>query len=437
MENLNKKQWYRDEIARITSRSSKLINNIKCTIMILCGIPFLFKIPFGTYQLQDFAVNLILAGLILLSYITSVMVERHPDFRFASEIINVVLGVSSLPLCQYFMYIFRNAHPENLFFTWASLVSVVILALIAMRYSVALTSFAVALTIAEYAVLYFSVSAVIPPELKLRIVDLQTSGILQRLLYLGLASVLIILFTLYVCRAMQRISGAAIELNSMKNTFGQYVSHDILDYVLKHSINSPAAEYYGVVLFSDIRNFTSLMENHTSKETVARLNEYFAQMASIIESNGGYINKFIGDAILAVFGDINQNKENAKMSEREKKRSYSQTALKAAKEMSVALKEINKKWHEIGETELHIGIGLHAGNIIMGNVGSKNRMEFTCLGRTVSEAMDVEDLTKHYGHEIIATRTVVGNEDDEMYFLTDDPKVFPQPLYYVDTEVIK
>lgn len=433
MDNLDKKQWYSDEIARITSMSSKLINNIKCTILILCSIPFLFKIPLGIYRVQDFAVNLILASLIVLSWITSKVVERKPDFRLASEIINVILGVTSLPMCQYFIYIFGNDHPENLFFTWMSLISVVILSLIAMRYSVALISFAVALTIAEYAFLYFSVAAVIPQELKLRIIDLQTSGILQRLLYLSIESVLIILFTFYVCRAMQRISVAAVELNSMKDTFGQYVSHDILDYVLEHSIDSPATEYYGVVLFSDIRNFTSLMENHTSKETVARLNEYFANMASIIEKNGGYINKFIGDAILAVFGDINQRKEDVKKSEREKRRIYSQAALRAAKEMSAALKEINKKC----ETKLSIGIGLHAGNIIMGNIGSKNRMEFTCLGRTVSDAMDVEDLTKHYGHEIIATQTVVGNEDDNMYFLTDDPKVFSQPLYYVDSEVNK
>lgn len=435
MKNLDQKQWYRDEIARITNKSSKLINNIKCSILILCSILFLFKIPYGTYRFEDFIVNLILAGIILLSYITNIIVEHKPDFHFASEIINMILGVSSLPLCQYFMYIFRNDHPENLFFTWARVISIVILALIAMRYSVALTSFAVALTIAEYTVLYFSVAAIIPPELKLRIIDLQTSGILQWLLYLSMASALIILFTLYVCHAMQRISRAAIEFNSMKESFGQYVSHDILDYVLEHSINSPAAEYYGVVLFSDIRNFTTLMENHTSKETVAKLNEYFAQMASIIEKNGGYINKFIGDAILAVFGDINQNEENLKKSEHEKKRIYSQAALKAAKEMSAALKEINKKWREKGKTELNIGIGLHAGNIIMGNVGSKNRMEFTCLGKTISETMDVEDLTKYYKHEIIATREIARNEDSKMYFLTDDPKVFPQPLYYVNTEL--
>lgn len=435
MKNLNGKQWFRDEIARITSKSSKLINNIKCTILILCSIAFLLKIPYGMYRFEDFVVNLILAGIILLSYITNMIVEYKPDFHLASEIINIIFSVSSLPLCQYFMYIFRNDHPENLFFTWARVLSIIILVLIAMRYSIALTSFAVALTIAEYAVLYFSVASVIPSELKLRIIDLQTSGILQWFLYLSIASALIILFTLYVCRAMQRISRATVELNSMKESFGQYVSHDILDYVLKHSINSPATEYYGVVLFSDIRNFTTLMENHTSKETVAKLNEYFAQMAFIIEKNGGYINKFIGDAILAVFTDISLDEENLKKSEHEKKRIYSQAALKTAKEMSGVLKEINKKWREKDETELHIGIGLHAGNIIMGNVGSKNRMEFSCLGRTVSEAMDVEDLTKHYNHEIIATRAIVKNENSKMHFLTDDPNVFPQPLYYVNTEI--
>ena len=435
MENLDRKQWFQDEIAKITSKSSSFINKVKCIIILLCGIPFLFKIPLGTYRLGDLIVNLILLFLLVSSYILASIVEKNIKFREISEILNMIFGISGIVLCQYFMYIFQCSNPENLFFSCASLASIVVLALISMRYSTKLTISAAVLMIAEYAILYFWVAtAIISPELKEQFIDLQTAGILQRLLYLSMASILIILFTQYVYRAMYRISDAAIELNSMKETFGQYVSHDILDYVLEHSKKSSATERYGVVLFSDIRNFTTLMENHTSKETVAKLNEYFAQMASIIEKNGGYINKFIGDAILAVFGDLNLNEES-KMSERQKRTYYSQQALKAAKEMSIALKEINKNWRENKEREFHIGIGLHAGNIIMGNVGSENRMEFACLGRTVIEAMDVEDLTKKFGYEIMVSKTVVGNKDDKLVFVTDDSKIFPQPLYYVDTEV--
>lgn len=435
MENLDRKQWFQDEIAKITSKSSSFINRVKCIIILLCGIPFLFKIPLGTYRLGDLIVNLILLFLLTSSYILASIVEKNIKFREISEILNMIFGISGIVLCQYFMYIFQCSNPENLFFSWVSLASIVVLALISMRYSTKLTISAAVLMVAEYAILYFWVAiAIISPELKEQFIDLQTAGILQRLLYLSMASILIILFTRYVYRAMYRISDAAIELNSMKETFGQYVSHDILDYVLEHSKKSSATERYGVVLFSDIRNFTTLMENHTSKETVAKLNEYFAQMASIIEKNGGYINKFIGDAILAVFGDLNLNEES-KMSERQKRTYYSQQALKAAKEMSIALKEINKNWRENKEREFHIGIGLHAGNIIMGNVGSENRMEFACLGRTVIEAMDVEDLTKKFGYEIMVSKTVVGNKDDKLVFVTDDSKIFPQPLYYVDTEV--
>ena len=435
MENLDRKQWFQDEIAKITSKSSSFINKVKCIIILLCGIPFLFKIPLGTYRLGDLIVNLILLFFLTSSYILASIVEKNIKFREISEILNMIFGISGIVLCQYFMYIFQCSNPENLFFSWVSLASIVVLALISMRYSTKLTISAAVLMVAEYAILYFWVAiAIISPELKEQFIDLQTAGILQRLLYLSMASILIILFTQYVYRAMYRISDAAIELNSMKETFGQYVSHDILDYVLEHSKKSSATERYGVVLFSDIRNFTTLMENHTSKETVAKLNEYFAQMASIIEKNGGYINKFIGDAILAVFGDLNLNEES-KMSERQKRTYYSQQALKAAKEMSIALKEINKNWRENKEREFHIGIGLHAGNIIMGNVGSENRMEFACLGRTVIEAMDVEDLTKKFGYEIMVSKTVVGNKDDKLVFVTDDSKIFPQPLYYVDTEV--
>ena len=219
MENLDRKQWFQDEIAKITSKSSSFINRVKCIIILLCGIPFLFKIPLGTYRLGDLIVNLILLFLLTSSYILASIVEKNIRFREISEILNMIFGISGIVLCQYFMYIFQCSNPENLFFSWVNLASIVVLALISMRYSTKLTISAAVLMIAEYAILYFWVAtAIISPELKEQFIDLQTAGILQRLLYLSMASILIILFTQYVYRAMYRISDAAIELNSMKET---------------------------------------------------------------------------------------------------------------------------------------------------------------------------------------------------------------------------
>ena len=433
MEQLDRKQWFQNEIARITSKSSNFINKIKSVIIILCVTPFFFKIPLGTFTIADMAVIQILGFLLIFSYIMAGIVERNIKFREISEILNAFLGSSGILACQYFMYVFQNEHPENLFFSWVVLISIVICVLISMRYSTALTTAIVVITIVQYAILYFYTLNVIPAETKEIFPDINVATILQRLVYLALAGGLIILFTRYVNHAMYRISDAAIELNSMKDTFGQYVSQDILEYVLEHSKKSTVSERYGVVLFSDIRNFTTLMEANTSKETVAKLNEYFAQMASIIERNGGYINKFIGDAILAVFSDINLNEES-NLSKQEARRIYSQRALKAAKEMSAALKKMNKKWQKGNEQEISIGIGLHAGNIILGNVGSENRMEFACLGKTIIDTMDVEDLTKKYGQEIIVSRAITANKDYKLTLLTDDPKIFKQPLYYVEME---
>ena len=433
MEELDRKQWFQNEIARITSKSSNFINKIKSVIIILCVTPFFFKIPLGTFTIADMAVIQILGFLLIFSYIMAGIVERNIKFREISEILNAFLGSSGILACQYFMYVFQNEHPENLFFSWVVLISIVICVLISMRYSTALTTAIVVITIVQYAILYFYTLNVIPAETKEIFPDINVATILQRLVYLALAGGLIILFTRYVNHAMYRISDAAIELNSMKDTFGQYVSQDILEYVLEHCKKSTVSERYGVVLFSDIRNFTTLMEANTSKETVAKLNEYFAQMASIIERNGGYINKFIGDAILAVFSDINLNEES-NLSKQEARRIYSQRALKAAKEMSAALKKMNKKWQKGNEQEISIGIGLHAGNIILGNVGSENRMEFACLGKTIIDTMDVEDLTKKYGQEIIVSRAITANKDYKLTLLTDDPKIFKQPLYYVEME---
>ena len=252
MEELDRKQWFQNEIARITSKSSNFINKIKSVIIILCVTPFFFKIPLGTFTIADMAVIQILGFLLIFSYIMAGIVERNIKFREISEILNAFLGSSGILACQYFMYVFQNEHPENLFFSWVVLISIVICVLISMRYSTALTTAIVVITIVQYAILYFYTLNVIPAETKEIFPDINVATILQRLVYLALAGGLIILFTRYVNHAMYRISDAAIELNSMKDTFGQYVSQDILEYVLEHSKKSTVSERYGVVLFSDI-----------------------------------------------------------------------------------------------------------------------------------------------------------------------------------------
>ena len=205
---LDRKQWFKDEIARITSKSSNFINTVKCTIILLCGIPFLFKIPMGTYRLGDFFLNLILVFVLAVSYITAHMVEKNIKFRETSEILNMFFGISLIPACQYFMYIFQCQQYENLFFSWVSLVSIVVLALISMRYSIFLTLSAAVLMIAEYAVLFFLAANAIPAEVKEMFIDIKFAGILQRLLYLSMAGILIILFNNLTKKTWDKIAKA-------------------------------------------------------------------------------------------------------------------------------------------------------------------------------------------------------------------------------------
>lgn len=138
------------------------------------------------------------------------------------------------------------------------------------------------------------------------------------------------------------------------------------------------------VLFTDIRGFTSLSESAGTEETFAFLNRYLEIMEPIIESKGGFIDKFIGDAIMALFTDPEK-------------------AVQAAVDLQAAA----KKQKLPDGSELKTGIGIHFGELILGTVGSENRLETTVIGDTVNLASRIESLTKQYSAEILVSYDVV------------------------------
>ena len=153
------------------------------------------------------------------------------------------------------------------------------------------------------------------------------------------------------------------------------------------------------VLFADIRNFTAISERLHPHEVVAMLNAYFSSICEPILANGGTVDKYIGDAVMAVFGAPAPHPDHA--------RRALATALAMAARAGDFQAWMSRRFPEKNLPEFHIGIGLHTGEAVVGNIGSPKRLEYTCIGDTVNIASRLESLTKELGWTIIASEQVI------------------------------
>ncbi|MBI3271326.1 MAG: adenylate/guanylate cyclase domain-containing protein [Planctomycetes bacterium] len=151
------------------------------------------------------------------------------------------------------------------------------------------------------------------------------------------------------------------------------------------------------LLFSDIRGYTTLTERLGPHETVAFLNEHFTAMTEEIALQGGTIDKFIGDAVMAVFGDPGRPRPDDP-----------ERAVRAALGMSRRRRELNEQRAALGMEPIRIGIGIDTGPVVMGNIGSPRRQAFTVIGDAVNVAARLEALTKELKTEILLSGAVSG-----------------------------
>jgi len=184
--------------------------------------------------------------------------------------------------------------------------------------------------------------------------------------------------------------------NNTRTAFARYVPADVMDEIINDTRKkAQISENRNIsILFSDIRNFTNISEHSDAQSVVEFLNSYFSQMGSEIISENGHIDKFIGDAIMAVFGAF-QTIDNSPAS-----------AIRAAVKMLSALELINALPSSLSGDNIEMGIGINCGECIMGNIGFKNKMDFTVIGDTVNIASRLEGLTKVYRHPIIVSEAV-------------------------------
>ena len=184
------------------------------------------------------------------------------------------------------------------------------------------------------------------------------------------------------------------EKRKVRGAFSQYVAPGFINQILK----DPARLKLGgeqvdlTVMFSDIRGFTSISEKLTPPELVELLNEYLTAMTEVVFQNRGTLDKYIGDAVMAFWGrpflDLHD---------------HATWACRAALEMSSQLQELNSAWSNQGRPTMKIGIGINTGPMMVGNMGSQRRFNYTVMGDHVNLGSRVEGLNKEYGTQIILT----------------------------------
>ncbi|MGC1404238.1 MAG: adenylate/guanylate cyclase domain-containing protein, partial [Thermodesulfobacteriota bacterium] len=188
---------------------------------------------------------------------------------------------------------------------------------------------------------------------------------------------------------------------AVRANLARYLSPQIVDQIIKNDVkvNLGGDRKEVTVLFSDIRNFTSISESMNPDQLVSFLNEYFTEMARIIFKNQGSLDKSIGDAIVAVFGSLIPLENSA------------EAAARASVEMMEEMVRLNEKWKSQYGFNMEMGIGINTGEVFLGNIGSPERMEFTVIGDTVNTASRFSGLAK--GRQILATRSARERLDAE------------------------
>jgi adenylate cyclase len=191
-------------------------------------------------------------------------------------------------------------------------------------------------------------------------------------------------------RQFEASIAATAARDRVTNLFGQHVSPQVVERLLAAGPGAASDTRHVAVMFVDIRAFTAAARLRTPQDVVARLDGAFAVMVDVLDRHSGIVNKFLGDGFLALFGAPIADPEAA------------QRAVSAAREMLAAMEQNNagQAW------PLRIGIGVHIGPVVAGNVGSPRRKEYTVIGDTVNFAARLESLNKEFGSQLLISAAV-------------------------------
>ena len=194
----------------------------------------------------------------------------------------------------------------------------------------------------------------------------------------------------YMASSFDEMVEGLEERERIKETFGRFVSKDVADVVLSGRIPLDGERRDVTILFQDIRGFTALSENTDPVDLLRILNQFLTEMVAAVEAEGGVVHKFTGDGVMVLFGAPVAHADDP------------ERAVRAALGMVRRLDDLNRKWAEDGAgPQLRIGIGVHTGEVVAGQIGPDDRIEYSVIGDPVNLASRIEGLTKEVGVTVL------------------------------------
>jgi class 3 adenylate cyclase len=197
----------------------------------------------------------------------------------------------------------------------------------------------------------------------------------------------------------QLVNDLQIKVNELERTLKLFMRY-VPEAVVKKSLETEEETMFEgelrniAVLFCDMRKFTQISEEHSPKDVVSFLNTYYSIMSGPIKKYNGIVNQFVGDEIFAIFGAPSMLPNPQ------------QNAVLCALEMRDKLHELNSLYQERFNTEIYIGIGIHYGDAIAGNLGSEDKIDYSVTGDTVNTGKRIEMLSKHIPNSILVSETI-------------------------------
>lgn len=237
-------------------------------------------------------------------------------------------------------------------------------------------------------------------------------------LWLSLAAPLALIFLTYVVVTSTEFIQAELGRRKTKAMFSRYVSPDVVEELMANpdEISLGGKKQVVTILFSDIRGFTAFSENKDPVNVISRLNEYLTAQTDAILKHGGTLDKYMGDGLMAFFGAPVYYEDHV------------ERAVRVVRDIQERVTELNKKWAEMGEVPLLIACGINTGPVVVGNVGSPERMDYTLIGEDANLASRVEALTKLFETLVLVS--------ERSYNLLPEGEI-KDSLSYVGEELVK
>ncbi|ABO51592.1 putative Chase2 sensor protein [Desulforamulus reducens MI-1] len=215
--------------------------------------------------------------------------------------------------------------------------------------------------------------------------------------WLNLAAPVTLIFLTYAVTTATEFLQAEMARRKTKAIFSRYLSPDVVNELIQNndSLSLGGKRQDLTIMFCDIRGFTAYSEGKPPEEVVNRLNEYLTAITRVVFNHGGMLDKYLGDGLMAIFGAPIFYEDHI------------ERAILAAVEIQEAIEMLNQKWAEQGAPPLNVGVGINSGSVLVGNVGSPERMDYTVIGEDVNLASRVEGLTKNFGALIVISERSV------------------------------